>query len=61
MGKCVCVCVRGSHRREVTKGMMESCQSREVQRRGKAIGEGKKTVCVYVCERVCMCVVLVVG
>lgn len=25
---------------EVTKAMMESCQSREVQRRGKGIGVG---------------------
>lgn len=39
----VCVCVWGAHTGEVTKGMMESCQSGEVQRRGKAIrGRGKR-------------------
>lgn len=31
------MCVWKAHTREVTKGMMESCQSREVPRRGTAI------------------------
>lgn len=39
----VCMCVWEAHTGEVTKGMMESCQSREVQRRGKVIrGRGKR-------------------